>query len=536
MSFAIETAAHPLKVQLIHPPAFLNPTALTALRPSLPLGLAYVAASIRQAGHDVSVIDAVGEAPDTIVRDGRVARLGLTVAEIVAALDDDTHVVGVSAMFTYQWRLVAELLNEIKKARPDILLLGGGEHFTGLPDASLEESEVDVLVVGEGEESIVDLVRRYGEWLEANGRPADPRDSIPDWLDDMSGVCYRSKSGEHVHNPRRGRVREVDEIPTPAWDLFDVKGYDERGLVNGLHNGITMPILATRGCPYQCAYCSSPNMWTTRWTPREPKLVADEIQYYVETYGATNFPFHDLTAIMKKKWIVEFCTELIDRGLDIRWQLPSGTRCEVVDDEVAELLRKSGGLSLNFAPESGSEAVRKKIAKQMKADTLFKAVGSARKFKLNTSCFFVLGFPGDQVEDFRETLKWAKQLARLGVDDLAVGFYFPIPGTRFYREMLEGGKVEVTDDLLMAPIFVHDRWMTDERNFSDGLSSKTLTIWRYKIVWAFYWRAVLTNPKRIFRVFTNFLKGQEESKFDSFLQILKDRFFTRRAKKVTPSS
>ena len=109
------------------------------------------------------------------------------------------------------------------------------------------------------------------------------------------------------------------------------------------------------------------------------------------------------------------------------------------------------------------DAVRAKVAKQMSEKSLFNAVHAAVKHKLNTSVFFVLGFPGDQVADFKETLKWARRLARAGVEDLAVGFYFPIPGTRFYKELQSRGKAVLTDELMMAPIFVHDRWLTEDR-------------------------------------------------------------------------
>jgi radical SAM superfamily enzyme YgiQ (UPF0313 family) len=532
-----------MRVQLVHPPAFLNPTALTALRPSLPLGLAYIAASLREAGHEVSIIDAVGEAPDRVVRQGRVARLGLSIDEVVERIAPETEVVGISAMFTYQWRVVSELIHAIKRRRPDVLVVGGGEHFTGLPDESLSSSPVDIVVLGEGEETAVELLRRYAEFRgrstpgasagagDAADGAAVRRDvgaTVPGWAGDMPGVAYRD-AGMLVTNERRARVRDIDGIPRPAWDLFDVTGYDSRRLINGPRRGFTMPILATRGCPYRCAYCSSPNMWTTKWIARDPKLVADEIEDLMEVYGARNFPFQDLTAILKRQWVVDFCNELIARKLQITWQMPTGTRCEVVDDEVAALLLQSGGASLNFAPESGSEAVRKKVSKQMTEQSLFGAVEASVKHGLNTSVFFVLGFPGDQVDDFKETLAWARRLAKGGVEDLAVGFYFPIPGTRFYRELQERGRVTLTDELMMAPIFVHDRWLTEDRNFSEGLSARTLTYWRYRIVWAFYWRAVLCNPKRLVKVLGNFLHGREESKFDSFLQILKERFFTRRA-------
>ncbi len=497
-----------MRLQLIHPPAFLNPTALTALRPALPLGLAYVAGSARQAGHDVSVIDAVGEAPDKVVRDGNVSVLGLDISEVVERLDDDVQVVGIGEMFTYQWRHVQKLATAIKEARPDVLLVGGGEHFTGLPELSLEQAPFDVVALGEGEETMVDILRRYGAFLEERGGdPGDPAELVPEWAEGCPGIGYRGRDGEVVLEERRARVRDVDGIPPPAWDLLQVLTYDQNRFVSGIRKGITVPILATRGCPYRCAYCSSKNMWTTKWVARDPKLVADEIEGYVEKYGARNFPFHDLTAILKKQWIVDFCKEIVDRKLDISWQLPSGTRCEVVDEEVSELLAKSGGWSLNFAPESGSEEVREKIKKQMTEKSLFDAVAAASKHKLNTSCFFVLGFPNDKIEDYRETLRWARRLARSGVDDLAVGFFFPIPGTQFWGELEEIGKVQLTEETMMAPIFVHDRWLTEGRNFSLTQSARTLTYWRYRIVLAFYIRAVLLNPKRLWRLLRNFAKA-----------------------------
>jgi len=522
-----------MRIQLIHPPAFLNPTALTALRPSLPLGLAYIAGSLRAAGHEVSVLDAVGAAPARVVRKGRVAQLGLEVDEIVARLDPQARMIGVTSMFTYQWNVVRELLHAIKRARPDALLVGGGEHFTGLPEFSLKESPVDVLVLGEGEETIVALAKRYEDWTNRNTHdPGVTTLELAEWMiEPLAGTAWR-KGGEIVVEERRARMRDVDSIPQPAWDLFDVRGYDENGLVTGIHRGITVPILATRGCPYRCAYCSSPNMWTTKWVARDPKLVADEIEGYVRDYGAANFPFHDLTAILKREWVIDFCKEIVARGLKINWQLPSGTRCEVVDGEVAALLAQSGGWSLNFAPESGSDDVRRKVHKQMTEKSLFGAVDAAVKHGLNTSVFFVLGFPGDRVQDFRATAKWAARLAKAGVDDVAVGFFFPIPGTQFYRELVEQGRLQLTEQVMQAPLFVHDRWLTEDRNFSVGLKARTLTWWRYRIVFAFYLRAVLLNPRRWARLWKNFRSGREDSKLDSFLQILKERFFTRRAAKA----
>ncbi|MCB9892291.1 MAG: cobalamin B12-binding domain-containing protein, partial [Planctomycetes bacterium] len=312
---------------------------MTALRPSMPLGLAYIGAAIRGAGHEVSIVDGVAEAPDRVTPEGKIHRMGLDPEEIVARIDEDTDLIGVTNMWSFSWPLVRRIIQQLKARWPEKPILCGGEHFTGCPELSMESSPIDYIVLGEGEESVVEV-------LEALANGGHTKNGTP--LHQIAGLVYRA-DGEIRKNPPRARIRDVDQIAWPAWDLIDVETYNEHNFVTGLKKGITIPILATRGCPYQCTYCSSPGMWTTRWYPRNPVDVVDEIQSYMTTYGAVNFPFQDLTAIIKKDWIVRFCREIIDRKLDITWQFPSGTRCEVIDDEVAGLLRESGGRHLAFA-------------------------------------------------------------------------------------------------------------------------------------------------------------------------------------------
>ena len=101
--------------------------------------------------------------------------------------------------------------------------------------------------------------------------------------------------------------------------------------------GRSMPLLATRGCPYECTFCSNPTMWTRRYITRDPKLLVDEMAHYVDKHDVVNFDFQDLTAIVNHRWAVALCEEMIERGLNVTWQLPSGTRAEVFDDLVRSL-------------------------------------------------------------------------------------------------------------------------------------------------------------------------------------------------------
>jgi radical SAM superfamily enzyme YgiQ (UPF0313 family) len=491
-----------MKIQLIHPPVYINPRALTALRPAPPLGLAYIAAALRQAGHVCSVVDAVALAPTQTTSEGRVLRLGLTDQEIVGRVDPDADAIGITNMWSFSWPAVRSMICAIRNRFRDTPIVCGGEHFTGLPEFSMESAPIDFIVLGEGEETATLLFEK----LKCGS--FDPAD--------VPGICWR-RNGEIVKNSRAPRARAVDDIPWPAWDLFDLDTYNEHNFVDGIKFGKTIPILATRGCPYQCTYCSSPQMWTTRWYARDPVDVADEIEFYHRTYGATNFPFQDLTAIVKKQWVVDFCHELIRRDLNVCWQMPTGTRCDVVDTEVANLLSRSNGRSLSFAPESGSERTRRLIKKRMKTANLLRAVDAAVRARLNLSILLVIGFPHDTADDIRATIRLVRKLARMGADDIACAFFFPIPATELHSYLINTGRITLDDDALMAPIFVHDRSLSRERNFCEHLSARRLTGYKYWIVGNFYLTAWATHPTRPFRLLYNLITDREVSKMDTFL-------------------
>ncbi len=518
-----------MKIQLIHPPSLLNLDSLTALRPSLPLGLAYVAATLERDGHDVSVVDAVSEAPEQVVKEGRLFRIGLSKEEIAARIDDDTKVVGIGNMWSFAWPVVRPMIHEIRSQRPDVTIVCGGEHFTGLPEFSMEETPIDFVVLGEGEEIASELMKALDE-----GRTD---------FENIDGIAYR-ENGEIVCNKRRDRTREIDAIPWPAWHLFDVLKYDENKLIFGIHFGRTIPILATRGCPYQCSYCSSPQMWTTRWYARDPEDVANEIQTYVEDFGATNFPFQDLTAIIKRDWIVRFAKELIRRKLEITWQLPSGTRCEVVDDEVSELLYRSGCRSLNFAPESGSDEIRKEIKKRMKTEPFLEAVKAATRYRLNLACFIVLGFPKDTKKGLQASVKLARKLAWMGVDDVCCAFFFPLPSTELYDYLIETGRITLDDAFLMTPLHTHDKYLTGDRNYCEAVSARALSYYRYKVLINFYMVSFVTHPTRVFWLLWNAIRGKETTKLDGFVQetkrkvllSLKNLILFRRRQRRRPSA
>jgi radical SAM superfamily enzyme YgiQ (UPF0313 family) len=225
-------------------------------------------------------------------------------------------------------------------------------------------------------------------------------------------------------------------------------------------------------------------MWSPLWIPRDPIRVVDEIEYNVKKFGAKNFPFQDLTAIIKKDWVKAFCEELIKRDLNISWQLPSGTRSEAIDSEIAFLLKKSGMSSMAYAPESGSDETRKMIKKQMRTDRLFDSIDATAKADLNLSVFLVIGFPHDLPKHLEENKNFVERLAKHGVTDLSIGFYMALPGTELFYSLYDSNKIKL--DIKYFTHILDSLSLYPSLNYCPAISSIGLFIWKIKFYLGFY--------------------------------------------------
>ncbi len=468
-----------MRVTLIHPPQFVaygNQVSTIAMPP---LGLAYLASSLREAGHPVSLVDGFGDGLDrqTPFGHGSVYLWGLPDEEIVSRIPRDTEVIGVGQMFSSGWLSVRILLKKIKEAFPSVPLLLGGEHASGLPAMCFSQSPIDLLVQGEGEETLVELVGKL-----ASG---DPVEAVP-------GVGYR-KDGRMMLNPRRNRIRNVNDIPWPAWDLVDLEGYIRVNCPHGIARGRFIPMLATRGCPFQCTFCTSPQMWTQLWIARDVKGVVDEIEHYVREYRIQDIQFEDLTAIVRRDWIVEFCREILRRGLEITFQLPSGTRSEAVDKEVAALMKQAGCPEFSFAPESGDEETLKIIKKQVNLKKMFASARDAIRAGIGVSCFFIIGFPHERWKHILNTYGALVRCAVMGIKTVSVNVFSPEPSTRLFNELLEQKKIQLDDPFLWS-LFDFPAFGRKKTSFNDRFSDVQITAISVGGMFLFYAIRYLLRP------------------------------------------
>jgi hypothetical protein len=220
----------------------------------------------------------------------------------------------------------------------------------------------------------------------------------------------------------------------------------------GVNLGRSMPILATRGCPYQCTFCSSPAMWTTRYYVRDVHDVVDEIASYVERYGATNIDFYDLTAIIKRDWILAFCAELERRKLSITYQLPSGTRSEALDAEVLAALHRTGCHNICYAPESGSPRTLQRIKKKIKPERMVESIRAATRNGISVKANLIIGFPNETKREIWDTVRFGIRLAWVGAEDLPLFPFVPYPGSELFRQLRDEGVVPELSNAYFAQL------------------------------------------------------------------------------------
>jgi len=464
------------------------------------IGLAYVAGYLRQHGHSVVIVDAIGEGLNGYwnIEDhpGYICQ-GLKLPDIVDRIPAETDVVGFSAMFSGEWPIQRALLAEIRRRFPHALIVGGGEHITALPEFSLRDCPaLDVCVRGEGEHTFYEIVESWAE-----GRD----------LSAVNGVGYLTDSGAFVLNGTLPRIRDVSSIGWPYWPDGYLEQFWAAGKSYGVCTDRDMPMLISRGCPFQCTFCSSPQMWTTLYRLRDVSDVIAEIKYYQEKYNITAVQLYDLTAITKRSWTIEFCQRLLAGGIRLKWSLPSGTRSEALDHETLELLRKTGCNYLVYAPESGSPDTLKRIKKKIHLERVTESMLEAKRQGLILRANLIIGFPGETREDIFQTLKYGLMLALHGVDESSTNVFEPYPGSEIFEGLVSQGKIELNDDYFLGLTSMYsDFTKTDLITFNDAMSPRELARWRLAFMLAAYGVGYLLYPSRIFRTLRNvFLESHD---------------------------
>jgi anaerobic magnesium-protoporphyrin IX monomethyl ester cyclase len=425
-----------LKITLINPP---YPPSVHSHPPFIPLGLGYLGAVAEKEGHQVTIIDCQAEK--------------LTYESFTTRITQiPSDIIGVTAT-TLLYKSAMKLITIAKQAHPQAVTMLGGSHGTFWDENALNEyPSLDIVVRREGERTFIELLQK----IQAQAGLAT-----------VLGITYRG--GDKIaRNSDRPFIEDLDSIPFPAHHLMPLESLKRDGK-------ILFPLISSRGCVFWCDFCSTVRMFGRGYRWRSPKNVVDEMQLIHDKYGVKQVTFYDDAFSVDRNRVIQICDELHSRKLDMMWDC--GTRVDMVDKELLQIMRSAGCFAVWLGVESGSEAILGAMNKSIKLDQTRKAYKTAHEVGLMTIANVVLGFPGETEKTAKETIRFVKEL---NPDD--VGFYVatPYPGTPMYEEVKKNGWLRITD---------FDKYDTAGPTFeTPSLSMEALAKLRYKAYQDFYLR------------------------------------------------
>ncbi len=458
---------------------------------ALPMGIAALAAYLRERTEvEVGALDAVVEGYDQVEDlGGDTVRFGLGFDEIEARIAEfGPDLLGISTIFSSQFPFVREITRRAKAADPELFVVTGGTYPSFYPERALETSELDAVVIGEGELPLTEIIERLNA-----GRG----------LDDVAAVAYRDGEAVVVH-AERNLIEDLDTLPEPARDLFPVEQYFAVNLPMQAisRDRRNLSVSTSRGCPYGCRFCSSTIHWGRRYRMRSVESVLDEMEHLKERYGVGEIKFEDDNLTFDKDRAKALFAGMIERGLNFHWNTPNGIAVRHLDDEMLGLMKRSGCYELTLAVESGDAEVLKNIIhKPMKLDEARSAAARIKAHGIETAGYFIIGFPGETRAQVENTLRFSSSL---GLDRVYIFMYTPLPGTPLAEEALERGLVREDFDFETENNYFMPSVKLDDLSWDEMVKMQRRVFWKNNL------GLLLRRPDRFIRKYGSTLLAHPE--------------------------
>ena len=454
----------------------------------MPVGLAYIAATLREADISVQVVDAFAEKPRQARRVDTFTLMGLKPVEVVERIPPHAGVVFIYALNLTSHVSTVAILQAVKAAYPDlpVVILENTQAVTAYSlESVMDEFFVqgaDYVLTGEGEHRVLDLVQHV--WEQTDHKQ----------LEQLEGLGSAS-----FFNPPGQPIQTLDELPFPAWDLFPLENYWNLRFAHGpQRDDRYLPLLTSRGCPYPCRFCVVPFTNQQKWRSRTASNVVDEIEFFVNTLDVREFHIEDLDPTISDQRIREIANLIIERGLEITWKIVAGTKVETIrSEETIDLMARSGCRYISISPETGSPRVLKLMRKPFDLDHAVRLVRRMNQVGIRSQACFVLGFPGETEDDLQMTWDMVHDLTRKGVDEIALFIVTPVPGSAIFDDF--DGYVSLSE-MNFTPT-----WRSDYH----ALSKFRLRLYRN-----FLWWKILYHPGKIVHQAFNFLRRRFETKME----------------------
>lgn len=443
------------KVVLINPPWYFEYPRDIIL--SQNLGIGYLSAYLQSHGHKVTVIDALAEGVGNIKKvKGRYQRfyqVGLNYKDILNKIPKDSDFVGISAPFTNNARIVKELADFLKTCMPETPIILGGVYPSLTPQEALSSS-IDYCVIGEGEKALLDLV------------------SSKDVETIKGVVSYVNNRGTFE---RTEIIKNLDEIPFPDRDKLPMSTY--LNFYSPRREKLrTASIVTSRGCPFDCNFCSIHLITGYGWRKRSSENVLEEIKLLIKNYDIEHIEFEDDNLTLDKARAMEIFEGIEKINKDIKelsWSTPNAVRIDTLDEELLKKIKKSNCLSLSLAIESGDPEILKKMHKEINLWKVIEVTKLCKQLDIKTIVFFMVGYPGETGDSFNKTLSFVKKLKEIGVDIFYSTITRAYPGTKLFDVCLE--KNYISRDIERENIFLGNTITPENAVTTPEFNSRILT-------------------------------------------------------------
>ena len=475
-----------MHITLINPP---SPTGAPSSR-FIPLGLGYLVAYLEAHQFEVTIIDYQTQK--------------MTKEELANVLSDNQpRIVGVTTS-TLTYRSAIDIIKTVKETLPNCFTILGGPHVTVLDNQTLYETpEVDIIVRGEGEKTLLEIAE-----FVSNQKIED--------ISNIKGITFR-KHDQITRTGDRPFIKDLDELPHPAFDHFVLDKYSISGKKY-------LPIITSRGCPFQCTFCLASKMCGTGFRTRSPEKVADELEWLRDVHKADIFAFYDDTFTFNMNRAYKICEEIKNRGLDLPWDCR--TRVDRINPRILAKMREANCQLIHFGVESGSQKMLDLMKKGTSVEQNAKGIKMAKESGIGVAISVVVGYPGETKELLRETFEFVRKTEP---DYVYACQAIPYPGTEMCDELKKLGwkvsndwnRYDEQSAVFENPLLSSQEIEDMRGKFYDDFFSPTYFL-RKSVKKDFYsqtmahaalnhllWRVKL--PKRFFSSFRKLFPKREES-------------------------
>jgi anaerobic magnesium-protoporphyrin IX monomethyl ester cyclase len=379
-----------------------------------PLGLAYVSGALTEAGHRVQILD--------------LATIDWNITGLEAKVStnyEDIDIIGLTGLIT-EYKNIRDISALFKKYYPKKPIILGGPFATSLPNEILNNTPIDIIVSGEGEETCRQLFQSL----------SDGKD-----ISCVSGIYFK-ENGLLRYTGERPYIQSIDDINFPSRNNFNVEAYFRNSPLAMFGSRRSLNMITSRGCPYSCLYCNK-GMWGDVYRARSPQNMVNEIKYLIDNFGIDSLVFHDDTFNMNKQRVIEFCDLLIDNKIHIDWL--ANCRINTITQEVAQKMRKAGCRIIAYGVESGNQDILNSMKKGVKIEKVSEAIRITWKAGIIPFGYLMIGWLDETKEQALDTIKFC-------IDNNLIGdfsFFTPLPQTPAFFKAKEKSPL-LDEELLLS--------------------------------------------------------------------------------------